>query len=146
LDDKVLISENQSYITGVLRKDFFKKTPLLLRVVIIYIPVLILNAYFLISNFWHICSDIGMVIGLLFAIIWMCWGPVLIYKYEVKVYPKFWLELINVCSESDKEEVIKLNKIGFMPFFKSHRPADTPEGPPPTIKTFIIYMLTFFSA
>lgn len=110
MDDKVLISENQSYITGVLRKDFFKKTPLLLRVVIIYIPVLILNAYFLISNFWHICSDIGMVIGLLFAIIWMCWGPVLIYKYEVKVYPKFWLELINVCSESDKEEVIKLNK------------------------------------
>ena len=110
MDNKVLIKDNESYITSVLSRNFFKKTPMLLRIIIIYIPVLILNAYFLISNFRYICSDIGMVIGLLFAIIWMCWGPILIYKYEVKVYPKFWLELVNVCSESDKEEVIKLNK------------------------------------
>ena len=50
-----------------------------------------------------------MVIGLLFAIIWMCWGPILIYKYEVSI-SEILAELVNVCSESDKEEVIKLNK------------------------------------
>ncbi|HRC81874.1 MAG TPA: hypothetical protein PLF27_10860 [Sedimentibacter sp.] len=110
MDEKILISENQSYITSVLRKSFFKKTPLLLRVIIVYVPLLILNTYLLLLNYRSILSDAGMVIGLIFAIIWMCWGPILIYKYETNVYPKFWHELINVCSESDKDEVIKLNK------------------------------------
>lgn len=108
LGEKVLIKNNESYITSLLRKNSFKKTPLILRIIIIYIPVLILNTYFLLSNYEQISGDLGMVIGLIFAIMWMLWGPILIYKYEVKVYPNFWLKLIDICSESDKEQIIKL--------------------------------------
>ena len=109
LENEVIIKRNESYITNILAKSYFKKTSIVLRVMIIYIPVLLLNTYFLLSNYEHISSDFGMVIGLIFAIMWMLWGPILIYKYEVKVYPKFWLNLLDVCSESDDEKIMKLN-------------------------------------